>query len=1849
MKKNKLKESLRSPRLCGECLRAKRDLAIYSALEDKNNDARERKENKMKTKSKKTLLVIFLLVIVMVLIAWSPKPAMAQATPTRQDTIVWEYIGGDPKDAHRLSNGNTLIADYNGHRVIEVTPDCTIVWEYDCQNGSPNSAERLTNGNTLISGGPIDHSVIEVTPDCTVIWEYILSEASPPRYQPFQAQRLSNGNTLIASFHPGSVIEVDPAGTIIWECDGLASPEGARRLSNGNTLITVTYSNRVIEVDEDGTVVWQYSTGLDHPARAEHLSNGNTLIADEGNNRVIEVTPDYNIVWEYSTGRARSVERLTNGNTLISFRYPGGPPHGCVIEVAPIFSVVISVPDTTYGVPGATITVPIMADTLTGLGILYAEFALSYNSTIIIGIDVDTCGTLLSGTDWSLEYNVVGNTLLVTMGGTDTLAGSGTLINLIFAVSPDAQSEQESPLHFENFIFNDGTPRVTTQDGVFIVIPPFGAIEGTVTEATREPIEGAIVTAYNMFIYCDTTDVSGHYFIPEVVSETYSMTVTAAGYNQFDTTGIIVLPEDTTEVNFQLTHPVIVVEPMSFNVDVDIGASLDTTIYITNNGNGPLHFNMSTDGIDRFLKDVEPHGIPPIQRGLYRGIRAIKREEFESSIGAMGDYACVLADKAPNAEPWTGNREPSDILWWYDVQNPTCDLLCLGVEFDGTYYYITGGNSGNDPNKIYIFDAQGNYIASVDQVNSSDFGWRDIAYDGEYMYSSDDALITQWYISGLPDNPVLNVVDEFSGPYICPTCVNRALAYDPATDHFFTADFLSGIFEFDRSGTLINWFPNYNYYVIYGLAWDDVSPDGPWLWVFTQDDYNVRQFDPVTGYYTGVVYEGFASLYDGLAGGSCFAVQDGLGVFIGLTQGGDWAPDLIFGMELFTIPWLTYRPRSGEIPAGETLGVNLHFDATLATPGTTYTGTLQIMNNSSTPQIDISVTMYVRSPEMAVDPISFELELHPETTFDTTMTITNTGEAPLDFTAVIIPSQGSRFVKPIEIHPVGFLLSNGVNPDRISPIQRDLPGGISPIQQGLPSGINPIQPSDIVDISSYTLRPSEEDTIHYDGPNQGNALGLTGGGTAEQAIRLTPEELGPYNGWQLISALFYHYEGTHSGQIKIYGAGTPFEPGALITSEPYSVTGETWLRTDLTTPVIIDITQDLWTSVEITQSAGEYPMGVDEGPAVAGKGDFDKIGDGPWTELILEGLPYNWNIRAIVASGWLSVTPYIGTIPSGQSLDITVQFETYGLTPESTYTANIAIHNNSVDSPVNVPITMHILSAQYGAIEGTVTEVENGPIEGAIVTAHNTYTYRDTTDANGHYFIPEAVAAIYNMTVTAPGYNQCDTTGIVIVAGEVTEVNFQLTYPEIAITPSNFEIELPVDTIYDTTMIISNIGNGSLEFIIDVLTGEQRTGIHIATFADKNRVLTGSCPASFCRTPADWVSNPDASLYPGEIIESHPSIGSPTGFEWDGTYFWQGNWDGYVVKSDSNFNFIAQYTACGDPDMAPTGLAWHNGHLYQGCYTENNVYKIDVSNGYNPVGTISVPGAGGLMGVEWIGDHLWVTDDNTELIYECDSLGNMINSYPAPDVVPFGISYNPYIDIIYLNGWSGGNVYSIDPHTGDCNFAFPTPGTSGAFSCTGGSFDNRHPVYLWIAHQNDNMIYLTDTGSFIEWITVMPNTGTVPPEETFGATVHFDTRELTPDSTYTANIRIHNNSAESPVDIPVTMHIITVGVEDDAPQIPRVFALIQNYPNPFSGGISAYSGKSGNPQTTISYSLPKSCKVSLKIYNIKGQLVETLVNDKQQPGYYSVVWESKDVSPGIYLYRITAGDFTDTKKCVILK
>ena len=103
------------------------------------------------------------------------------------------------------------------------------------------------------------------------------------------------------------------------------------------------------------------------------------------------------------------------------------------------------------------------------------------------------------------------------------------------------------------------------------------------------------------------------------------------------------------------------------------------------------------------------------------------------------------------------------------------------------------------------------------------------------------------------------------------------------------------------------------------------------------------------------------------------------------------------------------------------------------------------------------------------------------------------------------------------------------------------------------------------------------------------------------------------------------------------------------------------------------------------------------------------------------------------------------------------------------------------------------------------------------------------------------------------------------------------------------------------------------------------------------------------------------------------------------------------------------------------------------------------------------------------------------------------------------------------------------------------------------------------------------------------------------------------------------------------------GDQNQPAQIPQTYVLEQNYPNPF------------NPRTTIRFAVPTAQTVSIMIYNIKGQLIRTLLNEQpMEAGWHRIVWDGRDdtgnsVASGVYLYRLKTADFEQVKKMTLIQ
>ncbi|NIT55348.1 MAG: T9SS type A sorting domain-containing protein [Aliifodinibius sp.] len=100
---------------------------------------------------------------------------------------------------------------------------------------------------------------------------------------------------------------------------------------------------------------------------------------------------------------------------------------------------------------------------------------------------------------------------------------------------------------------------------------------------------------------------------------------------------------------------------------------------------------------------------------------------------------------------------------------------------------------------------------------------------------------------------------------------------------------------------------------------------------------------------------------------------------------------------------------------------------------------------------------------------------------------------------------------------------------------------------------------------------------------------------------------------------------------------------------------------------------------------------------------------------------------------------------------------------------------------------------------------------------------------------------------------------------------------------------------------------------------------------------------------------------------------------------------------------------------------------------------------------------------------------------------------------------------------------------------------------------------------------------------------------------------------------------------------ITYVKRKSEPIIPQTTILWQNYPNPF------------NPKTSIRYSIRSNLDVSIKVYDLLGKEIATLVNEKKPAGAYTVEFDASKLSSGIYFYQLQAGDFIETKKMILMR
>ena len=587
---------------------------------------------------------------------------------------------------------------------------------------------------------------------------------------------------------------------------------------------------------------------------------------------------------------------------------------------------------------------------------------------------------------------------------------------------------------------------------------------------------------------------------------------------------------------------------------------------------------------------------------------------------------------------------------------------------------------------------------------------------------------------------------------------------------------------------------------------------------------------------------------------------------------------------------------------------------------------------------------------------------------------------------------------------------------------------------------------------------------------------------------------------------------------------------------------------------------------------------------------------------------------------WLKIEPTSGgPIPPGGSEEVTATFNSLDFPFGTVKTANIHfIPNAGIEDIVFAKLTAG--NPITGTLDGTVTEAGTGvPIEGVLVTAtpakESTYTNSD-----GYYIFEDLGIGTYNLTFEKEGYNVGLVEGVEIFEDDTTTVNYTMTSPELTYTPASFTFQTaPGGSVVDT-LYVENIGTGPVDFDID-----------IEYIYDKSRQ---------------------------SILCVDRDGSSTTGYTDDWPYF-QAALD--AAGYSYTYYEVTDLTQDG-PDLATmqlydviiwfSGEAW--GYFGHDCMTDND--EINLAAYLDGGGTLflsaqdyfwaSYPSAGNFSAGQFPYDYLGMRSVSQDTwVIELPSTGSVEG---VTGSLAEGYTFD--IQDIYTTDKDGLFVDMVTAHEGQDLFKMTSPTPEGICGIQYDAMTFR-TVFTTasFAAITDPAVQTNLIDAIIQWLssgipswlTVVPGDGTIDPSTIAPLTVTANSEGLENNTPY--NAVIHVNTANPDIgatDISVTFTVVpdAVGTGETPPTVTK---LNSNFPNPFGHS------------TTISFSLKAKSHVKLSVYNMRGQLVATLIDEEMNPANHTVVWNGRNgnvkLANGIYFYKLEADKKTFIKKMLLMR
>ncbi len=502
-----------------------------------------------------------------------------------------------------------------------------------------------------------------------------------------------------------------------------------------------------------------------------------------------------------------------------------------------------------------------------------------------------------------------------------------------------------------------------------------GYLEGTVTlVGGTGNVEDVEISANGITTNPNNT---GFYSMP-LYPGTYDVSASLYGYQTETVTGVLIEEDETTVVDFDLGNIDIDVTPANFNVTIDPGEIITETMTITNDGAGDLEYSISVQQDE--------------SRVLGFRTRNTRTKANQPITNRISDLSGSDRDPRPSYASYT---EPTDDIFdlidWFPVGVGGGEY---SVTTNGDHIYTAAWNSTG----FYRYETDGTYIGEFTIAGAGNL--RDLTYDGEYFYGSPNSnTIYELDLAGE------SLISSFS---TTATSSVRGIAYDPDHDGFWVSNgWDPPLTLIDRNGTTISTITT-TASSFSGLGWENVTDGGPHLWAYTQElgteQNNLVQIDITNGSTIqtfDVTTHGIIA-GDAISGGMDITDEliPGLWTFIGTSQN-----DVIWIIELGDSGplWLYTDPVSGIVPTGESVDIDVIFDATdpELEPGL-HTAEIVVNHNAPEDPVVVPANMAVAAgPIISVDPESFDVSLLPEETLVEELIISNIGGEDLTYDIVV--------------------------------------------------------------------------------------------------------------------------------------------------------------------------------------------------------------------------------------------------------------------------------------------------------------------------------------------------------------------------------------------------------------------------------------------------------------------------------------------------------------------------------------------------------------------------------------------------------------------------------------------------------------------------------------------------------------------------------------------------------------------------------------------------------------------------------------------------------------------------------